>query len=95
MLRRTFRRTRPVALEIMPVDPVSAAVDAVLPAVQGRGWLAACRSGIRSVIALPALWSRRRCESYQLLTMDHRDLRDMGLSSSQGYDLGNRPFWRP
>ncbi len=95
MLHRMLSRTQPVALELPPTDAVLSTAGIVPSVARRQKWLEVCRSGIERLIGLPALWSRRRCESYQLLTMDHRELRDVGLSSSQGYDLGNRPFWRP
>lgn len=40
------------------------------------------------------LWRRRARERRELARLDHRDLRDIGLSRLEVYDEISKPFWR-
>lgn len=39
-------------------------------------------------------WRRRALERRELARLDHRSLRDLGLSASQVQFEANKPFWR-
>ncbi len=39
-------------------------------------------------------WRRRARERHELAQLDHRTLRDLGLSSGQIQFEANKPFWR-
>jgi uncharacterized protein YjiS (DUF1127 family) len=41
-----------------------------------------------------ATWRRRARERHELASLDHRTLRDLGLSSSEIQFEANKPFWR-
>jgi len=49
------------------------------------------------LLAAPAfcLWLyRRRCGRRQLLDLEDRMLKDIGLTREQAEEIANRPFWR-
>jgi uncharacterized protein YjiS (DUF1127 family) len=41
-----------------------------------------------------ATWRRRAKERKELANLDHRTLRDLGLSASEVQFEANKPFWR-
>ena len=43
---------------------------------------------------LVAVWRRRARERREMARLDHRALRDLGLSASQVRYEANKPFWR-
>lgn len=45
-------------------------------------------------MAMPRIWSRRRCERRALRQLDDRMLRDIGLDRFQAQKVAARPFWR-
>ncbi len=43
---------------------------------------------------LVATWRRRARERRELVNLDHRTIRDLGLSPSEIQFEANKPFWR-
>jgi uncharacterized protein YjiS (DUF1127 family) len=41
-----------------------------------------------------ATWRRRAKERQEIANLDHRTLRDLGLSASEVQFEANKPFWR-
>ncbi|MFO1080498.1 MAG: DUF1127 domain-containing protein [Reyranellaceae bacterium] len=48
----------------------------------------------RGVAATFAVWRQRRHERNELAKLDHRSLRDLGLSPGEVQFEVNKPFWR-
>jgi uncharacterized protein YjiS (DUF1127 family) len=69
---------------------------ATIPHSLGMPVWAAVRAAAR-IAALPDLfydWQWRARTRRQLMTMDHRLLKDMGISRYDAVREGGKPFWR-
>jgi uncharacterized protein YjiS (DUF1127 family) len=53
------------------------------------------RVALHRLAATLALWRQRRRERCQLLSLEARFLRDIGLSRYDAIREGRKPFWRP
>jgi uncharacterized protein YjiS (DUF1127 family) len=49
---------------------------------------------VSAVGQLFAIWRRRTQERRELANLDHRTIRDLGLSPSEIQFEANKPFWR-
>ncbi len=51
--------------------------------------------GVAGIVAgIVALWRARARERHHLATLDHRNLRDIGLSADAARKEAEKPFWR-
>jgi uncharacterized protein YjiS (DUF1127 family) len=64
--------------------------DHRLPASQPGGLIDA----LRAAVALIQLWHRRARERQQLACLDHRMLRDIGVTPAEAARECDKPFWR-
>jgi uncharacterized protein YjiS (DUF1127 family) len=66
--------------------------------VAPRGWLPPRHRGLTGLLHATAklvrLWRRRFREREQLARLDHRLLRDVGITSIEAEREINKPFWR-
>ncbi len=49
---------------------------------------------LSAVGQLLATWRRRSRDRHELATMDHRTMRDLGISPTDIQFEANKPFWR-
>lgn len=52
------------------------------------------RATLGRIVAAPALWRRRAKERRDLMAMDARALRDIGISKLDVWREVNKPLWR-
>ena len=73
----------------IPLQPCHDAADA-----QRRQALEALSDAAHWVFATLGEWRRRLRERDQLAQLDHRMLRDIGLTRADAHLLVSKPFWR-
>lgn len=54
----------------------------------------ASASPLAGLIDTLRLWRKRSIERAQLAAMNHRELRDLGMSECDVYQEMSKPFWR-
>jgi len=59
-----------------------------------HGALDALSDAAHRVLATLRQWRRRSRDRAELATLDHRMLRDIGLTEGEREFLANKPFWR-
>ena len=64
------------------------------PAAARPTLITAVKNAGRSLRALAAIWRRRLGERALLAQMDEREIRDLGISTSDVMMEINKPFWR-
>lgn len=69
-------------------------LDAV-PAVSAGDLCAAVSKAFQIVVSALAEWHRRARERHQLMELDDRLLKDIGITRSDAYREWRKPFWRP
>lgn len=70
---------------------MTATTDSFLGTAAGRR---ASASPLAGLIDTLRLWRKRSIERAQLAAMNHRELRDLGMSECDVYQEMNKPFWR-
>lgn len=51
--------------------------------------------GLGKLFSILYAWQQRAATRYRLMELDDRMLKDIGLSRSDAYREGEKPFWRP
>ena len=77
------RVTPPALPSLASATPTSASLAQPTAPIAARVWL----SWLETVLA-------RRAERRQLLALEERDLRDIGLTPSEAWALAQEPLWR-
>lgn len=52
------------------------------------------RHDLHHIVNLVATWSERRAERWQLLSLDDRMLKDIGISRADAWVEATKPMWR-
>jgi len=58
------------------------------------GFLRALDSSLSAALKMLSIWDRRHRDRLHLASLDHRMLRDIGISNADVEHEASKPFWR-